>query len=1210
MFGLRGALRKGKQGVPKEPKPEKMKGPRSYPIVFLKEPQKFTALPHAENISKTDVRYPILEPFVYAHVKWDDKEKKLVYRVLEPKLLPGDEDIMKKLEEDLIELIDVKLTLIKDRFKAMEYLHGRVQQILNENGIALPEDQYTRLMYFIVRDFIGLNEIEPLLHDPYIEDIGCTGLYTAVYIVHRRYGSIETNIIYNDPDYLSNFVVKMAERCGRYISYATPLLDGSLPDGSRVQASLAKDVTTKGPTFSIRRFRKNPYSPLDVVNLKTANIDMMAYLWVLMQYKTSVLICGGVSTGKCIGPDDYIQLGDGEIVSAEELHSRVIRTKRPCSLFTISNNPLKIEATPVNTFWRQESERLFSVKTQRGISVSVTTEHPFLCMKDGELRMVKAAELKEGDFVASARYIPVRGKKQPINMLEYDTRLYARGCHNLVRKMVKKSGRSRSDLINELGVNKYTFDEWFRHNSMPLVKLAQLARLVGVDPYHVARQVDILAAKTSKKNVKNITQSSLELAMIAGYVIGDGNIDKNCVNFHNSSRKLRRHFGRLVESTFGIKTYTMYPSRRTPREQIFSGVVAEIFGKAFSIPSRQKSRSVAIPSIIMKSTLKEVSGFISALYDCDSYVSRRECAIEFSTASEKMARQLPYLLQRFGICPRTRVKLVRGEKYYRVNIYGINDLKLFKEKIGYTHEDKKIALDRIIRKTAHYITNVDLLPVNPVIAGLCRQYCISNSALARHAGLKRESIRDIIKGNVRPQRPTVKKIARGLKRLGISDSRVKYLGHLSESDIFWDRVASIKEMSNEKRLVYDVTVDGTHNFVAGNFGGLIVSNTTFLNTLSMFIPPEEKIISIEDTREINLPHENWIPAVSRTGFGVPEASGKRYGEIDLFDLLKESFRQNPDYVIVGEIRGKEAYVMFQGMASGHASIGTIHAGSVDDVVKRLVTPPIELSPSLIESLDVIVVMTHSRERGQSARRVKEIAEVQSVDARTGVPHINKVFVWMPSVDEFKETVSESEVLRRISFKEGISYNTLLEEVKKRRHTLEWLERHKVFAYDEFSKLINLYYKDQGTIMHWVDNDLPPYSTKSEKYVEDVWKKTKRKIVIPDKVKAYIIEKPEPAEPPGEPPKPPQADESVRYTPPKDPSTYGITKRAGRKSPEEMLEAVVKKTGPNAAEQKENEKKPAHGRKAASKAGAAKKVKAGPAKAKPPPAKKKAAARKR
>jgi flagellar protein FlaI len=523
------------------------KGKRAYPLVMLRRPKHLIVIPPFKDIEDVRVSYPLIRPFASAEIKWIPEKKKLMYSVIEPALSEREGKLLNEIEEALIEVMDLKLAAVREKGKVMEYLQDKALSVLDDLGIKISKETYGKIMYYIMRDFFGMNEIEPMMNDPYIEDIGCNGIRTPVFIVHKKFGSIQTSLVYNDPNRLTDFVVKLSERCGRYISYAVPLLDGSLPDGSRVQASIAKDVTTRGPTFSIRKFRKNPYSPVDLIGFGTLSSKMMAYLWLLVQYSASILICGGVSTGK----------------------------------------------------------------------------------------------------------------------------------------------------------------------------------------------------------------------------------------------------------------------------------------------------------------------------------------------------------------------------------------------------------------------------------------------------------------------------------------------------------------------------------------------TTFLNVLSMFIPQEDKIISIEDTRELNLPHENWIPSVSRIGFGIPGTEGKRYGEVSLFDLLRESFRQNPDYVIVGEVRGREAYVMFQGIASGHPSMGTIHAGSLEDVMKRLETPPIELSPSLIESLDLLIILTNSKEKGKSARRVKEIVEIQSIDSRSGIAHTKESFSWIPSEDVFRENTVDSDLLRKISFQEGMAYQDLMKELEDRKRVLDWMIRHKVFQFDEICSMINLYYKDKEAIMGWVDKDLSP-----------------------------------------------------------------------------------------------------------------------------------------
>ena len=240
-------------------------------------------------------------------------------------------------------------------------------------------------------------------------------------------------------------------------------------------------------------------------------------------------------------------------------------------------------------------------------------------------------------------------------------------------------------------------------------------------------------------------------------------------------------------------------------------------------------------------------------------------------------------------------------------------------------------------------------------------------------------------------------------------------------------------------------------------GGTASGKTTLLNALAFFIPPEARVVSIEDTRELNLPRENWIPAVARTSIGTG-----RVGEIDLFDLLKNSFRQNPDYVIVGEVRGKEAFVLFQGMASGHPSLSTMHSDSVDSMIRRLETPPIELSPTLLNVLDCMAIMTHAIVQKKETRRLREIVEIINV-SKDGTALINTPFVWNPSQDRFYFK-KESKVFEKISVRYGISVEQLQEEFTKRSKLLFILYQRKIFGFDQISKVINDYYKNPEAVL--------------------------------------------------------------------------------------------------------------------------------------------------
>ncbi len=243
-------------------------------------------------------------------------------------------------------------------------------------------------------------------------------------------------------------------------------------------------------------------------------------------------------------------------------------------------------------------------------------------------------------------------------------------------------------------------------------------------------------------------------------------------------------------------------------------------------------------------------------------------------------------------------------------------------------------------------------------------------------------------------------------------------------------------------------------------GGTATGKTTLLNILSMFIRPESKIVSIEDTSELNLPHEHWIPSVARPGYGPPDSTGKRYGEISMFDLLVSSLRQRPDYIVVGEVRGEEAYVLFQGMATGHAGLSTIHSDSIESLIQRLQTPPINLSPALLESLDIIIFLTHARINEKPARRIVNVTEITGMGPDGNI-ETTDVFRWRAGVDDFEFT-GRSQVLSDIITTRGeasvwLSETDIWTEVKKRKDVLDWMMKSGISGFEEVSRVIVEFY---------------------------------------------------------------------------------------------------------------------------------------------------------
>jgi flagellar protein FlaI len=289
-----------------------------------------------------------------------------------------------------------------------------------------------------------------------------------------------------------------------------------------------------------------------------------------------------------------------------------------------------------------------------------------------------------------------------------------------------------------------------------------------------------------------------------------------------------------------------------------------------------------------------------------------------------------------------------------------------------------------------------------------------------------------------------------------------------------------------------------HNISLLISGGSGTGKTTLLNAICMFIPPDYKIISIEDTSEMNLPHENWVKSITRSGYGPKKGGETRYGEVSMFDLLKMSLRQRPDYVIVGEVRGKEASVLFQGMASGHASLGTIHAESLDAVIERLTTPPINLPPSLIELIDIVVIEVLATSKGPNARRISKVIEIKNVSR--GKPDVRTPFMWDSYNDNFMPIESflsssgeyDSFLIEKLSLQTGRPKEELLEELKKREKVINWMIKNDVESFHDVFDIISSYWYSPKTVLERISKEKRIKKPKKEKPKEAKPKKLELK----------------------------------------------------------------------------------------------------------------------
>jgi flagellar protein FlaI len=252
-------------------------------------------------------------------------------------------------------------------------------------------------------------------------------------------------------------------------------------------------------------------------------------------------------------------------------------------------------------------------------------------------------------------------------------------------------------------------------------------------------------------------------------------------------------------------------------------------------------------------------------------------------------------------------------------------------------------------------------------------------------------------------------------------------------------------------------------------GGTASGKTSFLNAMSIFMPPNRRIVSVEETRELTLPEFlHWVPMVTRQ----PNPEGK--GEVKLYDLMINALRQRPDIMLVGEIRTKsDAETLFEAIHTGHAVYGTVHADDTQDTIVRMTNPPIDIPKLMINAIGGIVTLFRHRRLG--IRRVLEFAEIN----RTGDATV--LWRWNSRQDTFVQIGEMARLADTIMLYGGYTRNEMLEEIEEKRKILEWMVKNRVFDVDATGYIIANYYKDKSNILDIVNKDMP-YSSEMFKKV--------------------------------------------------------------------------------------------------------------------------------
>jgi len=244
-----------------------------------------------------DPIYSIREPYSYTRMVRNRKTKDLLYEVIEPPLNAEERYLHDYLKSTLEHNIEVDRGDADDIENEMR-LRNQMRKFLAQAGRKIDIPSFEKIFYYLSNYFLGYGKIQVMMEDSEMEDVSCDGTGIPIFVFHRKYKNTRTSVVFNEEEELDDFVVGLAQRSGKHISIMNPILDATLPDGSRLNATFGKEITTKGSSFTIRKFKEDPLTMVNLILFKTLSPEMAAHLWLAVQYGDTMMVSGGTASGK------------------------------------------------------------------------------------------------------------------------------------------------------------------------------------------------------------------------------------------------------------------------------------------------------------------------------------------------------------------------------------------------------------------------------------------------------------------------------------------------------------------------------------------------------------------------------------------------------------------------------------------------------------------------------------------------------------------------------------------------------------------------------------------------------------------------------------------------------------------------------------------------------------------------------------------------
>ena len=737
--------------------------------------------------------------------------------------------IINTIKEAATRIISIAPYRIRDLEQRRTVYYHKIMEILKSSPeLRIPEHRMAFYAEAVVREMVGYGIIDPLVKDDKLEEIMVIGAMKPVYIFHREYEMMTTNIEFYSDNEIRDLINKIARQVGRRVDISSPLLDARLADGSRVNATIPP-ASVSGASLTIRKFREDPYSIIDLINLNTINPEVAGFMWLCVDgmgvKPANILISGGTGSGKTTTLNvlaSFIPARE-RIVSIEDTAELNLPLKH---WIRMEARPPGLEATGEVTIdiltknsLRMRPDRIIvgEVRHKEAFTLftAMNTGHDgaltgdsLIQISDGNITEIgKLAEeyfgksdvLKESDFefaiVKDGIKVPSVNKETLKMEDKKITRVWRKKISQKIKKITLRSGKTVT----------LTPDH-------PIYKIQNGIQEVDCSDANIG---DFIAMP---KGIKVAEEKQLFEPYLAGLIYGDGHIRSGAIQFVNTDNKVLEKFEESItkvsKNKLGRKDYKDFS-----RMQVWDTKLVDKFQEKYEIPLGNKTKKFRIVEKILTSNNEDIAKLLKGLFDCEAHVNLHSNSIQFATSNPDLAHKLPLVLLRFGI----NASLSSQEKdgkgnigpYYRVSIYGKDNIEKYAQNIGFYHSSKNEKIKQLLGKASE---SLDVIPnVSRLLKNARIESDFTQIELNKLTGCKTKSTIGAYETGKR--NPLRKSLGRVINLLEKSEAR-GILTKIVESDLRFERIVKSEDVWHEG-YVYDLTVEGNHNYISD---GIIVSN--------------------------------------------------------------------------------------------------------------------------------------------------------------------------------------------------------------------------------------------------------------------------------------------------------------------------------------------------------------------------------------------------